>query len=47
MSRIDDIVRKYDTYEGEEWDEETKSNWDDKTSDPAMHNSHDDIKPSE
>lgn len=45
MSRIDDIVRKYDTYESEEWDEGTKKNWDEKTSDSAMNQPHDEDKP--
>ncbi len=47
MSRIDEIVRKFDTFESQEWDEETKKNWDEKTSDPAMHNPQDDIKTSD
>ena len=46
MSIIDDIIRKYDTFDDEEWDEETQKNWDEKMSDPAIHhpNPHDDTK---
>ena len=40
MSTFEEIVKKYGA-DNEEWDKETQKNWDEKMSDTAMHNIHD------